>query len=131
VQTVLPLPNSGEFILTWARFHAPSGYALHRRGVLPDICTTGEVTTPADVLARLHSGALPIAANLRRLDIDTNDEAAVEELRAHCPTREGDEEIDMKVAQQLLEEPGLYARTLHGQPDTAATGKSTVPGSGS
>ena len=131
VQTVLPLPNNGEFILTWARFHAPSGYALHRRGVLPDICTTGDVTSPADVLARLHSGALPLAANLRRLDVDTNDEVAVEELRAHCPTREGDEEIDMKVAQQLLEEPGLYARTLHGQPDTAATGKSPVPGSGS
>src|SRR3546814_7030131 len=60
VQTVLPLPNSGEFILTWARFHAPSGYALHRRGVLPDICTTGEVTSPADVMARIQTGALPI-----------------------------------------------------------------------
>ncbi len=131
VQTVLPLPNNGEFILTWARFHAPSGYALHRRGVLPDICTTGEVTSPADVLARLHSGALPIAADLRRLDVDTNDEVAVEELRANCPTREGDEEIDMKVAQQLLEEPGLYARTLHGLPDTAAAGKHPVAGSGS
>src|SRR3546814_53909 len=58
VQTVLPLPNSGEFILTWARFHAPSGYALHRRGVLPDICTTGEVTSPADVMARIQTGAL-------------------------------------------------------------------------
>jgi hypothetical protein len=99
--------------------------------VLPDICTTGDVHSPADVLARLHSGALPISADLRRLDVDTNDEAAVEELRAHCPTREGDEEIDMKVAQQLLEEPGLYARTLHGQPDTAATGHNPVAGSGS
>src|SRR3546814_2914791 len=54
VQTVLPMPNSGEFILTWARFHAPSGYALHRRGVLPDICTTGEVVTPADVVALMQ-----------------------------------------------------------------------------
>src|SRR5690606_23667184 len=102
VQTVLPLPNSGEFILTWARFHAPSGYALHRRGVLPDICTTGEVATPADVLALIQSGALPIAGDLRRLEVDAEDEAAVESLRAYCPSREGDEEIDLQVAHQLL-----------------------------
>src|SRR3546814_3831833 len=86
VQTVLPMPNSGEFILTWARFHAPSGYALHRRGVLPDSCTTGEVVTPADVVALMQSGALPIAGDLRRLEVDSEDEAAVESLRASCQT---------------------------------------------
>src|SRR3546814_6431983 len=67
VQTVLPMPNSGEFILTWSRFHAPSGYALHRRGVLPDIFTTGEVATQADVVELMQSGALPTAGDLRRL----------------------------------------------------------------
>jgi carboxyl-terminal processing protease len=131
VQTVLPLSNSGEFILTWARFHAPSGYALHRRGVLPDICTTGEVATLADVLALIQSGALPIAADLRRLEVDTNDDVAVETLRAYCPTREGDEEIDLKVARQLLEEPGLYARALHGVADTAVSVTPAAAGSGS
>ncbi|GAB4391875.1 MAG: S41 family peptidase [Kiloniellaceae bacterium] len=132
VQTVLPLPNTGEFILTWARFHAPSGYALHRRGVLPDVCTTGDVSTPADVMTRIHSGALPLAADLRRRDIDTNDDAAVEELRAYCPAREGeDTEIDLTVARQLLEEPGLYARALHGLPDTAASHHAPQAASGS
>ncbi|HEY9549302.1 MAG TPA: S41 family peptidase [Kiloniellaceae bacterium] len=131
VQTVLPMPNSGEFILTWARFHAPSGYALHRRGVLPDICTTGEVATPADVVALMQSGALPIAGELRRLEVDSEDEAAVESLRAYCPTREGDEEIDLQVAHQLLEEPALYARALHGVADTAASAAPAVAGSGS
>lgn len=131
VQTVLPLPNSGEFILTWARFHAPSGYALHRRGVLPDICTTSGVATPADVLALMQSGALPIAADLRRLEVDTNDDDAIESLRAHCPTREGDEEIDLKVARQLLEEPGLYARALHGQGDATASAAAPPKASGS
>jgi len=131
VQRVLTLSNNGEFILTWARFHAPSGYALHRRGVLPDICTTGAVNSVADVLAMIHSGALPLAMELRRSDIDTNDDNAVEELRANCPTREGNEEIDLKVARQLLEEPGLYARALHGLPDTAANSVSPVVGSGS
>jgi carboxyl-terminal processing protease len=131
VQTVLPLPNTGEFILTWARFHAPSGYALHRRGVLPDICTTGDVTTTADVMARIHSGALPLSGELRRREIDPNDDIAVEELRANCPTREAEAEIDLKVALQLLEEPGLYARALHGPPDTAISSYGTPAGSGS
>jgi carboxyl-terminal processing protease len=120
VQTVLNLPNSGEFILTWARFHAPSGYALHRRGVLPDICTSGEATTSADVLALISSGALPLAADLRRTAIDTDDEAAVEAFRANCPAREDEAEVDLTVARQLLEQPALYARALHGPPDTAA-----------
>ncbi|MGD1878973.1 MAG: S41 family peptidase [Kiloniellaceae bacterium] len=131
VQTVLNLPNNGEFILTWARFHAPSGYALHRRGVLPDICTTGDVTTPGDVMALIQTGALPLDANLRRTDIDTNDDAAVEAFRAHCPVREAEAEIDMQVARQLLEEPALYARALHGQPDTAATATAPAIASGS
>ncbi|WP_340117987.1 S41 family peptidase [Pelagibius sp. 7325] len=131
VQTVLNLPNNGEFILTWARFHAPSGYALHRRGVLPDICTTGDVATSADVMNMIQTGVLPIAADLRRLDIDTNDDAAVEALRTHCPAREDEAEIDMQVARQLLAEPGLYARALHAQPDTAATQLAPAAGSGS
>jgi carboxyl-terminal processing protease len=82
-------------------------------------------------MALIHSGALPIPVNLRRLEIDTNDDAAVEALRAHCPAREGDEEIDMKVAEQLLEEPALYARALHGVADTAATAAPPATGSGS
>ncbi len=131
VQTVLELPNTGEFILTWARFHAPSGYALHRRGVLPDICTTGEVSGPDDVMTMINSGTLPIAAELRRQDVDTNDETAVEALRAHCPSREGDAEIDLEVARRLLQEPGLYARALHGPPDTAANSHVTSAPSGS
>jgi len=131
VQTVQTLPNTGELILTWARFHAPSGYALHRRGVLPDICTSGEVTDLEDVIHLMQSGALPLSAALRHQDIDTNDDTAIEELRAHCPAREGDAEIDMEVARQLLTEPALYARALHGAPDTAASSHARTGASGS
>ncbi|NIA70259.1 S41 family peptidase [Pelagibius litoralis] len=119
VQTVLRLPNQGELTLTWARFHAPSGYALHRRGVLPDICTTGDVTAAEDVLSLIRSGALPLAGDLRRRDIDTNDDQAVESLRANCPTREEEAEIDLQVATRLLHDPGLFARALQGVPNTA------------
>src|SRR3546814_18039412 len=106
---------------------APSGYALHRRGVLPDICTTGEVTSPADVMARIQTGALPISADLRRLEVDTEDDEAVEALRAHCPTREGDEDIDMTVARNLMEDPVLYARAPHSVADK--TGRASGGGS--
>jgi hypothetical protein len=54
---VLRLPNEGELTLTWARFHAPSGYGLSRRGVMPDICTSGYVTKSDEVLNMLRTGA--------------------------------------------------------------------------
>ena len=48
VQRVIDLPNNGEMSVTWARFHAPSGYTLHELGVLPSICTSIEARpTPA------------------------------------------------------------------------------------
>ena len=119
VQTVIKLPNQGELTVTWARFHAPSGYALHRRGVLPDICTTGEITEADEVLTLIRTGALPLAEDLRRRAVDTNDDQAVEALRANCPTREEETEVDLQVAKRLLLDPSLYARALQGMPDTA------------
>ena len=130
VQTVLRLPNQGELPLTWARFHAPSGYALHRRGVLPDICTTGEIEQADQVLALIRAGALPLSRDLRRRDIDTNDDQAVETLRANCPMRDEESEIDLEVATSLLEDPNLYALALQGPPDTAEAAPEAVRASG-
>ncbi|WP_299626763.1 S41 family peptidase [Pelagibius sp.] len=130
VQTVLRLPNQGELTLTWARFHAPSGYALHRRGVLPDICTTGEIEQADQVLALIRAGAMPLSRDLRRRDIDTNDDQAVETLRANCPMRDEESEIDLEVATSLLEDPSLYALALQGPPDTAEAAPEAVPASG-
>src|SRR3546814_18604634 len=81
-------------------------------------------------MARIQTGALPISADLRRLEVDTEDDEAVEALRAHCPTREGDEEIAMTVARNLLEDPVLYARALHSVADTAASAAFPPTGSG-
>lgn len=130
VQTVLRLPNQGELTLTWARFHAPSGYALHRRGVLPDICTTGEIEQADQVFALIRAGALPLSHDLRRRDIDTNDDQAVETLRANCPMRDEEAEIDLEVATSLLEDPNLYALALQGPPDTAEAAPEAVRASG-
>ena len=109
VQTVLRLPNEGELTLTWARFHAPSGYGLSRRGVIPDICTSGNVTKSDDVLNLLRSGALPIDHITQRSDIAPNDAPGAETLRAKCPPRQIESEIDVEVAQRLLDDPALFA----------------------
>ncbi|MGF1607771.1 MAG: S41 family peptidase [Kiloniellales bacterium] len=122
VQTVLRLPNEGELTLTWARFHAPTGYGLHRRGVVPDICTSRDVTSVADVEARLRAGTLPFDKVLRRSDIAPDDDKALEALRDRCPVSEGEKEIDMEIAIDLLTNPALYSIALRGVPNTASTG---------
>ncbi len=120
VQTVLRLPNEGELTLTWARFHAPSGYALHRRGVLPDICTTGGVTDVNGVLDKLKTGVFPIDQMTRRTNVSPGDEKGVKTLRANCPSRQSDSAIDLEVARRLLEDPELHARALNGTGPTTA-----------
>ncbi len=121
VQTVLRLPNEGELTLTWARFHAPTGYGLNRRGVIPNICTTGIPNqTAEDILGRLVDGSLPIDRDTQHRDIAPDDEAGIAALRAYCPARQSDSGIDLDVALRLFERPDLFARALGGQaPDTA------------
>jgi len=119
VQTVLRLPNQGELTLTWARFHAPSGYALNHRGILPDICTTRSMATVDDVMESLRRGIQPIDHALRSRDIEQDDESAVETLRANCPPRQTDAAIDLEVAERILADPAMFARALGGPPDTA------------
>ena len=122
VQTVLRLPNEGELTLTWARFHAPTGYALNRRGVLPDICTSNGARTVQDLLDKLQTGELPIDRAAQTLEVAPNDEESVEKLRARCPSFEGDNELDLEVSLELLRNPDLFAMALN---DTANTAKTT------
>jgi len=109
VQTVLRLPNEGELTLTWAHFHAPSGYGLSRRGVIPDICTSGDLSKVDDVLNLLRTGALPIDQITQRRYIEPDDIKGAETLRAKCPPRQSESEIDVEVAQRLLDDPALFA----------------------
>ena len=92
VQSVASLPNKGEIILTWSRFHAPSGYTLQGLGVRPNICTgsdrrdaercaTGD--RPADCrrdsVDRCIPHLAPAIANRKR--------KVVRALRVACPGR--------------------------------------------
>ncbi len=111
VQTVLPLPNKGEITLTWARFHAPSGYTLHGLGVLPNICTNGNESA-AQILDRLKRGVIPPLPITERNAAGPDDEKAHQKLRQTCPARSEESEIDLNVAKELLERPDLFQMAL-------------------
>ena len=119
VQTVLRLPNEGELTLTWARFHAPSGYALHKRGVLPDVCIADDSRDLPTTLTSLRGGELLISSRQRLASVDIDDDAGLEKLRALCPTRDSEGELDVEVAVQLILDPGLYASAIGDPVNTA------------
>jgi carboxyl-terminal processing protease len=131
VQTVLPLPNKGEITLTWARFHAPSGYTLHGLGVLPNVCTVARASAD-DVLADLDAGAMPLVPVEARNAAEPDDAQAHAELRKTCPARTQESPLDLEVALRLLERPALFSAALDlAEPAvpglTAAASDATTP----
>jgi carboxyl-terminal processing protease len=110
VQTVLRLPNDGELTLTWAQLVAPSGYFLHQHGVVPTLCTSdlGDDDTSVQVALQRTNASAPLAPRSRA----SLDEDAWSQLRRACPARQGDHEIDVKVAKRLLSDPVLYSQAV-------------------
>jgi carboxyl-terminal processing protease len=110
VQTVLRLPNSGELTLTWARFHAPSGYTLNKLGVLPSICTNGH--SPSELVAELqHNEIRPIPVAERNA-LKPTDIAEMERLRKICPQVKSEPATDIEMALDLIHKPALYSRAV-------------------
>lgn len=114
VQTVRHLPNDGELILTWARFYAPSGYALHRLGVLPTICTSD-----AEDAESVLDKSLKTEAHFTRRDhasrrsADIADENNAKIILSLCPWRpRKGKDVDLEIAERLLAEPALYLRAI-------------------
>jgi carboxyl-terminal processing protease len=117
VQTVLRLPNDGELTLTWAQLVAPSGYLLHEHGVIPTLCTSdlGDDDNSVQIaLQRANAVASPAFRPRASLD-----ESAWTQLRRSCPARQGDHEIDIKVAKRLLADPRLFSQAVHALSETA------------
>jgi carboxyl-terminal processing protease len=111
IQTVIPMPNHGELMLTWARFHAPSGYSIHRLGVLPSVCTAGGSAAEA-ILAALKDGKVsPVPIALRN-SATPEDVRVLDRLRSGCPARKTDEPVDVEVAVKLVENGALYRQAL-------------------
>lgn len=119
VQTVLRLPNEGELTLTWATFHAPAGYSLDRRGVMPNVCTSRQEGDLQETLAQISGGRLISSPHLRQREIDRENELALAEFRSICPTSDSLDESDIEVAMKLLQDPGLLSHARRGAPSTA------------
>jgi len=112
IQTVLALPNGGELILTFGEVYMPGGYRLDRRGIMPTVCTGGDVTAEA-VIAGLRKGDGVIDDATRTQDIDPENAASVEAFRSLCPPRSDDaDDVGLTVAKALLSDPALYPAVL-------------------
>ncbi len=132
VQSVASLPNRGEIILTWSRFHAPSGYTLQGLGVRPNICSGSDrrnAGAAERAIARLIAGETAPAAAFQtwRRQIEPNSES-VRVLRAACPARAlgGEPDVELEIARRLLSTPRLYRLALAAsapEPDRASTGR--------
>jgi hypothetical protein len=108
VQTILPLPNGGELIVTWALLVRPSGSLLERNGVIPSVCTSGLTAGGGRALARaLSDGRAAPAPPATLLG-----EADWRRLRSTCPARPGDRRIDLAVAGRLFADPALYREAV-------------------
>ncbi|MFO0292621.1 MAG: S41 family peptidase [Rhodospirillales bacterium] len=114
VQSILPLPNEGELILTSARFHAPSGYALSELGVLPHLCTTGGRASAATLVQQLRGGQFADQAAARRWrSIGIDDPEARRRLRAQsCAGDTAEHESDLELARAILADRSLHAMAL-------------------
>ena len=112
VQNVMSLPNKGEIALTWARYHAPSGYSLHHLGVLPTVCTSGQRDAGV-LISELSAGVLKQVPTTKRNTVRPDDVAGMDALRKTCPARHSPDPIDLDTAVRLLNRPVLFADALH------------------
>jgi carboxyl-terminal processing protease len=115
VQTVLRMPNDGELILTWARLHAPSGYAMHGLGVVPTICTSLQETDTANNL--VHAALAEKATWQHMLSLRRGYKRASPEDRKlvenYCRSEENpNPAVDVEVAKTLLAVQKGYMKTI-------------------
>lgn len=117
VQTVIRLPNEGEITLTWSRLIAPSGYILHGLGVFPTICTSGVDGHGLDgqpVIRQAIEERIKTTAVMeawRRTGFQEKQQR--QELRSFCPPERRKQQLDNIVAEAVLNDRPLYARTLN------------------
>ena len=113
VQTIVRLPNGGELTLTWARMHAPSGFALQDHGIIPAICTSGETEDVAELVGALRAspgaGGEFLEYRLKARLARRSDPGLA---RAACPPHAKEPAADMEIARYLFQDHKLYTRTL-------------------
>ncbi len=111
VQTLLRLPNGGQIALTWSRLIAPSGYALHKVGVLPTVCTISKDFP--DRAAKAFSGGGKMAKYLdARRQVLIRGGGARKALRKACPPQPRFGPADMNTALFILRNPKLLHKAI-------------------
>ncbi len=113
VQSIAPLPNDGELLVSWSRVIAPAGWPIQGLGILPQVCTSrgpedlaGQLSAlaasqsrTAGAVARHRAARAPLAA------------AVIADLRAPCPSAEP-QEGDLSAARYLIGNPAAYGAAL-------------------
>jgi carboxyl-terminal processing protease len=128
VQTVLRLPNEGELTLTWARLVTPAGYYLQTHGVVPTLCTSDLGDDAASLQRGLERASASAPATPLALRPRAGlDERAWSELRRSCPARQTSPAVDLKMAERVLADPGLYAAALHPPRGATALARNAPP----
>jgi carboxyl-terminal processing protease len=124
VQTVIPMPNDGELILTWAKFFSPSGYPIADLGVMPAVCTSA--AKPAEAYVQnIRSGQLTTPATMADWrGADHQNMTMIKQLRGLCPPDTKEHDSDMDVARALLTDRKLYGQALYSV--MAAKGKASA-----
>ena len=113
VQNISRMPNDGEMVLTWSRFHAPSGYPIAELGVLPNVCTSTEGASADEVLDQFNPMWVKTSILLSTWRVtQTRDAQQANALRDNCPRSKGTPEIDVIVAERLIDDPALYRRAM-------------------
>ncbi len=113
VQTLAPLPDGGDLVLTWSRVLAPRLWPIQGLGVLPQLCTSMGAAATARQIEQLGEGRQPMLAALirHRAARPTTPPAEVLDIRAPCPSGEGNAH-DLSAARSLLLSPSRYATAL-------------------
>lgn len=123
VQNLSPLPNDGELVLTWSYYHAPSGYALHNLGILPNVCTSGFAGNADQVIDKLSPtwARLPMLMAAWRVSLPSEG-PKLDTMRDNCPRSSEVRELDIDVARKLINDPVLYRRALQSTGGTVVAG---------
>ncbi len=125
VQTVFPLPDGGDLVLSWSRVLAPQRWPLQGLGVLPQVCTSIGAEATARQLEALVQGRQTMAAALARHRAARPNTSPTEvlEIRAPCPgvlvplgTSHHWLDADLQVARTLIETPTAYEAALLAPP---------------
>ena len=115
VQTIAPLPDGGDLLITWSRVLAPLGWPIQGLGVLPQVCTSLGIDALSRQLAALKQGESLMTQALARHRSARAPLPPAEmlDIRNACPAAEG-RDTDLPAARTLIETPAAYAAALLG-----------------